>query len=84
MPQIKHHKVAPGMPLSSYDINIVFAEAIHDCLTALTTQLPSQTAATKGPIDFMNEITEHEILISFVTDTTYNAEDEYTADWRLV
>jgi len=84
MPNSKTHEVAPGMPLSAYDLNIMFAEAVADCLEVLTTQLPTQEHPGVGPLAYINDLAELHNTTAFLTETTADVEGDHTTNWRLI
>jgi len=84
MPNTKTHEVAPGMPLSAYDFNIMFAEVVADCLEIFTTVIPTQANPGVGPLAYIEDLAELTNTTAFLTESTTDTEGDHTTNWRLI
>ena len=76
----KFHKIAGGMPLSSYDLNIVTMEVVQDCLALMSFSIPEGNELVLAAM-FM---AEEKAIIKVHTDITKVEEFDYTTNWRRV
>lgn len=83
--QTRHHEVPAGVPLSCYELNTVFAEAIFDCITILQTTIPQQDATNSIKLlDIGEELEAKKKMVEQFTDTTTTEANEHTSNWRHV